>query len=155
MAFNERDYRPITFEGVVLPPSVMGMTILMDLPGATEELLDWIWKFPHCKGITKSSAADICHRSASLARDLLLEQRQLVLKEIAERLGPHGFDAQTTFGEWVTAFQTIADISKKSSRMCQWSAPLHPDDRSKTREDAQRFLDALERNRPDLPEGGP
>jgi hypothetical protein len=58
----------------------------------------------------------------------MLEHRQQVLAGIRERLGPHGFDADMTFRDWITAFQRIHALSAGIEGDCVWSAPSHPKD---------------------------
>jgi hypothetical protein len=74
---------------------------------------------------------------------LLLEHRQKVLEGIRDRLGPHGFDADVTYRDWIIAIQHIASLSANADAECVWSAPAHPKDM--TPADWQRLILALER----------
>src|SRR5678809_135103 len=147
MSLNDRHWRPITFQGETFPPSFMAISVLMSLNLTDEELGEWLWRLPICCGVTKRAPADRCAQCAQRAVDLMLERRQEVLDEIRERLGPHGFDAETTYRDWIVALQRIVELSKVASGECEWSAPMHPDDPYKTKEDALRFMQALDRER--------
>jgi hypothetical protein len=41
----------------------------------------------------------------------MLEHRQQVLDGIRERLGPHGFEPEVTYSDWLLALQRIAELS--------------------------------------------
>ena len=155
MPSNEQDWTPITFQDVTFPATLMGISILEPvLDIADEELGEWLWRLPICRGVTKRAPAERCARCAQRAVDLMLEQRQLVLDGIRERLTPHGFDAESTYRDWVVALQRIAELSRAASGDCIWSAPSHPNDKCKTAADAERFMAALERARANLHETG-
>ena len=145
---DERHWRPITFQGVTFPPSLMGISILEPVLGVNDEDFgDWLWRFPICCGFKKSTSAERCARHAQQAIDLMLEQRQLTLRGIQERLGPHGFDAESVYRDWILALQKIAELSKSTEGDCSWSAPSHPDDPIKTGADVKKFWDALQKAR--------
>jgi len=110
-----------------------------------EDVGDWLWRLSICRGVTKRAPAEKCARCAQIAADLMLEQRQRVLDGIRERLSSHGFDAEATYREWISAFQRIVELSRAASGECEWSAPAHPSDPYKSRADAERFLGALDR----------
>ena len=146
MALDEKEWRPITFQGVTFPATLMGVSILEPVLNITDrELADWLWRLPICRGVTKSCAAEICIRCAQKSIDLILEHRQEILDGIRDRLGPHGFDAETTFGDWILAFQQIRELSSNSDGECVWSAPTHPQDLKPA--DWKRLMLALERER--------
>jgi hypothetical protein len=150
MAFDDYEFRPITFQGVTFPATLMGISILGPLlANADEEVADWLWRLPICCGVTKSAPADRCARCAQQAGDLMLEQRQRVLDGIRDRLASHRFDADSTYRDWLLALQRIVELSLAASGDCFWSAPLHPRDKYKTAADAKRLLDALNRFRAD------
>jgi hypothetical protein len=152
MALDEKQWRPITFEGVTFPATLMGVSMLGSVLNINdEELGDWLWRLPICKGVTKRRSAEMCNRCAQKMIDLMLEHRQRVLDAIRELLGPHGFDADTTFVDWITAFQQIRNLSAKAESECIWSAPSHPEDKPA---DWQAFMLALERERERLTKSG-
>jgi hypothetical protein len=140
MRLNDYDWRPITFQGITFPPTLMAISILDPvLDKADEDLTDWLWRLPICCGITKSAPAERCARCARKTVDMMLEQRQRVLDGIRDRLSPQGFDAETTYREWIVALQQIAELSEAASGECCWSAPSHPSDPLKSAsEDAHR-----------------
>jgi hypothetical protein len=153
MALDGKEWRPITFQGVTFPATLMGISILEPVLGiADEELADWLWRLPICCGIEKRAPAELCVRCAQKTIDLMLEHRQRVLDGIRARLSPHGFDADTTFSDWIMAFQQILDLSSKTEGVCVWSAPSHSEDMKPV--DWQRLMLALERERARLTEGG-
>jgi hypothetical protein len=144
MALDDKDWRPITFEGITFPPTVMGISILTVIPSAQPEMCDWLWSLRICCGVTKSADADLCYRASSLALELIKKERQVVLAEIEKRLGPHGFDPNTTLDDWVAALQSVNDISQSADHPCEWSAPIHPSDPIQNAADARRFFRQLE-----------
>ena len=153
MAFDDYEFRPITFQGVAFPATLMGISILEPVLGITDEdLADWLWRFPICRGISKRAAADRCLRCARKAADLILEQRQRVLDGIRDRLTPHGFDPEKTYRDWLLAFQRIAELSQGVEGDCVWSAPSHPNDLKPA--DWQRFALTLDQARARLLETG-
>jgi hypothetical protein len=141
---DDYDFRPITFEGITFPPSLMGISILepvLDIDD--EDLGDWIWRLPLCCGTRKEAAADRCARCARRIVDLMLEQRQRVLDGIRDRLGPNGFDPENTFRDWLLALQSIAELSEAAEGKCVWSAPVHPRDHKMSHGDVLKWLDNL------------
>jgi hypothetical protein len=155
MTLDDYAFRPITFQGVTFPATLMGISILEPVLGITDEdIADWLWRLPICCGVTKSAPADRCARCAQRAADLMLEQRQRVLDGIRDRLATHGFDSESTYRDWLLALQRIVELSTAASGDCFWSAPLHPNDKYKTAADAKRLMDALDRARADLHETG-
>ena len=142
-SLDDCDWRPITFKAEVFPPSLMGISILEPvLDIAEEELGDWLWRLPICKGCTKQAPAERCARCATEAMNLMLEHRATVLAGIAERLVPHGFDPELTYREWIVSLQRIAELSAKAEDRCVWSAPRHPTDARAA--EAKRFLDYID-----------
>ena len=155
MALDDYEWRPITFQGVTFPATLMAISILEPVLAINEaDLGDWLWRLPICCGITKSAPAERCARCAQKAADLMLEQRHRVLDGIRDRLAPHGFDVDLTYRDWITALLRIVELSKASSGDCVWSAPSHSRDRFKTVADIQRLMDALERERARLHASG-
>ena len=118
---NPEDWPSIRFEGELLPQSVSGISILIDRD-FTELTGDWIWRLPHCKEVWKEGESEWCITSATEIINHLLEYRTEVAAEIHERLGPHGFDSQTTIDEWLTALASIQSLAKSSSNSCRWIA---------------------------------
>ena len=153
MPLKEQDWRPITFQGVTFPATLMGISILEPVLGITDEDFgDWLSQLQICRGVTKSAPAERCARCARQAADLLLEQRQRVLDGIRDRLTPHGFDAESTYRDWIVALQRIAELSRAASGDCSWSAPSHPKDMKPA--DWRRLDTALEQSRAKFLETG-
>jgi hypothetical protein len=147
MALDPKEWRPITFQGVSFPATLMASDVLEPILGFEhEELGAWLWRLTICRGVTKREPSETCVRCAERLLDLMLEQRQLVLDGIQDRLGSHGFDAKETYRDWIMAFQQIIQLSKATDGDCSWSAPEHPDDPYKGPDGAERFLKALERS---------
>jgi hypothetical protein len=142
---NPNDWRPITFQGVTFPPTLMAASVLEPvLEIEDEEIGAWLWRLTTCRGVTKGSPAEICSRCAQRILDLMLEQRERVLDGIREHLSPLGFVAEETYRDWILAFQQIVMLSNAANGDCTWSAPSHPDDRVKSAADAERFLRILD-----------
>jgi hypothetical protein len=153
MAFDDYEFRPITFQGVTFPATLMGVSILEPVLGIRDrEFIDWVWGLRVCCGRERSASAEFCARLAQRTVDLMLEHRQRVLDGIRERLGPYGFDADTTFRDWIEAFQRIQSLSAGVEGECVWSAPSHPKDMKPA--DWQRLGSALDRARAQLLETG-
>jgi hypothetical protein len=146
MTLDEYEWRPITFQGVTFPATLMGVSILEPVLDITDrELGEWLWRLRICCGVEKSAPADVCARCAQRTVDLMLEQRQRVLDGIRDRLGPHGFEPSETYRDWIMAFQRIVSLSAEAEGDCVWTAPRHPKDM--TAADWQRLSLALERER--------
>lgn len=146
MALNDYDYRPITFEGEVFPPTLMGIAILERVLGIKdEELADWLWRLPICCGVTQRAPADRCVRCAQRTVELMLENRERVWEGIRARLVPEGFDVNGTFSDWIASLQRIAELSAASDGECVWSAPAHDKDSFRSAKDVHRLFDAIER----------
>ena len=153
MPIDDYEFRPITFQGITFPATLMGVSILEPVLGIKDrEFIDWVWGLRVCCGVQKSAPAEFCARLAHRTVDLLLENRKQVLDGIRERLGQHGFDADITFSDWVVAFQQINNLSKSVGGDCVWSAPSHPKDMKAS--DWQRLDQALERARTKFLETG-
>jgi hypothetical protein len=154
MPFNEQDFRPITFQGVTFPATLMAIDILMYLAdeewGEESELGSWLFRLSVCRGITKDAPAERCARCAQQTIDLMLEHRQRVLDEIRHRLIPHGFEVEATYRDWMLALQRIVEISNATDGDCFWSAPLHKSDPIQNAQDAKRFLRIIEGYRDQL-----
>jgi hypothetical protein len=121
----------------------MGISILEPILEIDEEELgEWLWRLPICKGCTKQAPAERCARCATAAMNLMLEHRPQVLSGIAERLLRYGFDPELTYREWIWSLQRIAEFSAKAEGICMWSSPRHPTDA--TAAEAKRFLDYLD-----------
>jgi hypothetical protein len=149
MTLDEREWRPITFQGVKFPATLMGVSILEPvLAIEDDEFIDWVWGLRVCCGRKRSAPAEFCARLAQRSVDLMLEHRQQVLDGIHERLGPDGFDPDTTFRDWIMAFQRIHELSVGTEGDCVWSAPSHPKDMKAA--DWQRLDAALVRARKKL-----
>jgi hypothetical protein len=146
MVFNDSAFRPITFQGITFPATLMGVSILEPVLGIKDhEFIDWVWGLCVCCGRERSAPAEFCARLAQRTVDLMLEHRQQVLDGIRERLGPHGFDADATFQDWILAFQRIQSLSAGVEGNCVWSAPSHPKDMKPA--DWKRLGSALDRAR--------
>jgi hypothetical protein len=146
MAFDDREFRPITFQGITFPATLMGVSILEPVLGIKDhEFIDWVWGLRVCCGRERNAPAELCARMAERTVNLMLEHRRQVLDGIRERLGPHGFDADITFQDWIQAFQRIQSLSAGVEGDCVWSAPSHPKDLKPA--DFQRLNSALDRAR--------
>jgi len=155
MALNEQDFRPITFQGVTFPATLMGIDILMYLAGEhfgeDSELAEWLLRLCVCRGVTKGAPAERCARCAQQTIDLMLEHRQRVLDDIQKCLAPHGFEVETTYRDWILALQRIVEISAATEGDCSWSASLHKNDPwQNPHEDAKAFLRIVEGYRDNL-----
>jgi hypothetical protein len=147
MALDLKDWRPITFQGVTFPATLMGSSVLDPIFGIEDEdLAEWLMLLTVCCGVTKSAPSERCARCAERLLDLMLEQRQHVLEGIRDCLASHGFDAVETYRDWIMAFQQIIKLSMATDGDCFWSAPLHPDDRYKSAADVKRFMKSLDRS---------
>jgi len=145
MALNDYDWRPITFQGVTFPPTLMAASTLVSvLDIDDEDFGSWLWRLTICRGVTKSAPPERCVRCAQKAVDLMLEHRQRVLDGIRDCLVSHGFNPEATYSDWIAAFQRIVELSRVSDGECVWSAPLHERDDPSA---ASRLLTALERAR--------
>ena len=153
MAFDDYEFRPITFQGVTFPATLMGISVLLSVFDMADEdfLGDWIWRLSNCRGISKHAPAAQCARCARQAADLMLEHRQAVLDYIRKGLVPHGFEPEETYRDWLLALQKIAELSAIADSECVWSAPSHPRDPYKTPAEiaraAKRFLDWLDEHK--------
>jgi hypothetical protein len=151
---NEQDFRPITFQGVRFPATLMAIDILMYLAdeewGEESELGSWLFRLSVCRGITKDAPAERCARCAQQTIDLMLEHRKRVLDEIQARLVPLGCEVEATYRDWILALQRIVELSNATDGDCFWSAPLHKSDPIQNAQDAKRFLRNLERARDNL-----
>jgi hypothetical protein len=141
MNLNDYDFRPITFQGITFPATLMGISILEPVLGIDDQdLADWLWRLPICCGFPKRTAAERCVRCARMAADLMLENRQRVLDGIRDRLSSHGFDPYETYRDWLLALQRIAELSAATVGECVWSAPSHPRDILKSEADVRRSI---------------
>src|SRR6185295_12171884 len=124
------------------PATLMGISVLESMIEiGDEDVADWLWRLPICRGPGNSAPAERCTRCAQKAVDLLLEHRQRVLEGIKECLGPHGHDPEATYRDWVMALQQIAVLSAKASGECVWSAPDPDYDPIKARANGKRMMD--------------
>jgi hypothetical protein len=124
MTLNDYDWRPITFQGVTFPATLMAVSTLEPiLDIGDEDFGAWLWCLTICCGVMKSAPAERCARCAQKAIDLILEHRQRVLDGICDSLASQGFDPEPTYHDWITAFQRIVELSKVSESDCVWSAP--------------------------------
>lgn len=152
MKIDDYEWRRITFHGVTFPATLMGISVLgAVLRIADEEMGDWLWRLRVCCGFTKSAPAEQCVRCARQAADLMLDHRAQVLDGIRENLSGYGFDPETTYRDWLTALQRIAELSAAAEGDCRWSAPTHPRDTFKSERDVLHFLDNLTNHEPKDP----
>jgi hypothetical protein len=130
MSLNEKDWRPITFQGVTFPATLMGIDILLHffVEENDEDLMEWLMRLSICRGCTKDAPAERCVRCAQQLLDFMLANRQRVLDEIQDCLVPHGFEVEGAYRDWIHAVQLIVKISSSTKGNCFWSAPEHPDD---------------------------
>lgn len=143
-ALDSNDWRSIRFEGVDLPQSLMGISILIYIEDFAERTGDWIWKLPHCKGVEKSGSAQWCHESASEIIDYMIEHRQGILTMIEEGLAPNGFDPVATFSEWISSLMTIREIASKKESDCHWTAGDPSPDAARKAGQLLRYLDSVD-----------
>jgi hypothetical protein len=142
MALSDYDWRPITFQGVTLPATLMAASTLESVLALDDEDFgSWLWRLTICRGVTNHAPAERCARCAQRAADLMLEHRQRVLDGIRDCLGSHGFDPQDTYSDWIAAFQRIVELSRASDGECVWSAPSHPRDTGRSQPEALAFLE--------------
>jgi hypothetical protein len=147
MPLDDFYFRPITFQGEIFPSTLMAISVLEPILGIkNEDLGDWLWRLPICCGFQKRASAQRCNHCARQIIDLMLEQRQDVLTGIRERLGSHGFDADMTYRDWMLALQRIVELSAGMEGECTWSAPSHPRDTLKTKDDMARFVNNLKKS---------
>src|SRR4051812_36966122 len=129
MALDDYKWRPITFQGVTFPATLMAAaTLESSLDIQDEDFGSWLLRLTICRGVTKSAPAERCARCAQKAVDLMLEHRQRVIDDIRDCLVPHGFDPDATYRDWIAAFQRIVELSRASDSECFWSAPSHDKD---------------------------
>jgi len=149
MALGKKDWRPIAFQGVTFPATLMGISILVSVFDLEEDddMGTWLWRLSVCRGVTKEATAERCARCAQQAIDLMLENRQSVLDGIRDNLGPCGFPVEHTYRDWIHALQRIVKISNSTSGNCFWSAPLHSEDSIQNAADARRYLQNLNKAR--------
>lgn len=148
MVLDPKIWRPITFQSVTFPATLMGSSILESIFRiriGNEDLAEWLMRLTVCRGVTKSAPSERYARCAERLLNLMLEQRQHVLDGIRDCLASYGFNAEETYRDWIMAFQQIIELSKATDGDCSWSAPVHPDDPYKTAADAKRFLRALDK----------
>ena len=144
MDIDTKHWRPITFQGVTLPPAMMAISVLESIVEIQdEEASRWLWHFPICCGVTKTAPADQCVRFAQKAVDVMLEHRPIILEGIGDRLGEAGFDPETTYGDWLQGLRCIIELGRASGGECVWTAPEHIDDQIQSEADAQRLLDQM------------
>lgn len=130
----------IRFEGEWMPQSLAGISILMDRE-FTQQTGDWIWRLPHCHECWKEGEAAWCIASATEIIDYLLEHRDAVAAEIRERLGPFGFEGDSTLNEWLAALVRIQDLARSSGGTCRWIAGEPTGRAEETRRGLSAFLD--------------
>jgi hypothetical protein len=146
MTLDPAIWRPITFQGVTFPATLMGSSVLQPILGIKDEdLAEWLMRLTVCCGVTKSAPSERCARCAQRLLDLMLEQRQIVLDGIQDCLSSYGFQVEETYRDWITAFQQIIKLTTTRGDDCSWSAPMHPDDRYKTAADVERLMKALDK----------
>ena len=148
MGVDDYNWRPITFQGITFPASLMAISVLESLLQVDDELGEWLWRFTICCGVNKTAPAHLCEKYARQAIDLMIQHRPRVLDGIRERLGEHGFDAEITYREWITSLQQIASLSKAAGGECVWSALLHPKDPIQNATDLEKLLTSLNRAKP-------
>src|SRR5438552_13158609 len=101
MKFDDYEFRPITFQGVTFPATLMGVSILEPvLEIRDREFIDWVWGLRTCCGRSRRAPAEFCARMAQRSVDLMLEHSPKILAAIDERIGRYGFGPVTTFCDW-------------------------------------------------------
>jgi hypothetical protein len=152
MQIDSKEWRSIEFEGVVLPQSLMAITVLgAALPQLDDETDNWLWDLATCRGRTKSGSAIDCARYSEIALNAILAHRNTVHDYIKANLHEYGFDSEATSAEWLSSLNTILSLSRESLGRCSWSAPNHADDPLGSKDGVDRFTRALDdsRNLPD------
>jgi len=138
---------PIVFESHTFPPTLMGISILTSLPGhLTPSAERWILELAACAEVRRKAPAKDCETHARDAMDFMLDHRAAVLEAITKNLGTYGFEAPTTYRDWMMALQAIAETAAASKGDCYWAAPPPEGQVGKARENAARlesFLDGL------------
>ena len=140
-SLDPEEWPSIRFEGESLPQSLKGISILIDRD-FTGRTGDWIWRLPHCKEVWKEGESDWCISSATEIIDHLLEHRDEVVVDIRERLGTHGFDAEPTIDEWLTALARIQSLARSSDGKCRWIAGEPSESAEEVRRSFLAFLDS-------------
>lgn len=142
--FEGSDWLSIHFEGVELPSSLMGISILVSIDHLTERTGDWIWRLSHCRGVEKNGEAQWCRDSAQEIMDYMIENRLQVLEMIAERLGGFGFAADRTFSEWMESLVKILQVTSFADGVCSWTAKDSALDSKVQLERGLGFFDSLD-----------
>ena len=130
----DSDYRAINFEGTVFPQSVMGISTLEPILKSLNEVVlsddiaEWVWRFPICCGVTKTAPSKLCAKSAQALSDLMLENRNEVLEKIEKQFSDTPFSAAQVFSDWIMALNEIHKIATRREEDCEWSAQALPED---------------------------
>lgn len=138
-------WRPITFEGTEFPASLMGIDIMFSENGISDGAAEWLAKLSTCRGFEKSSPAEVCCCSSRNVIDFIEGDPQAVIDRIQSNLAEHGFDPQITLSEWSDSLKRIETISANTTGNCSWIAPSHESAVIKTKEDAQKLMDAIDK----------
>ncbi len=142
MPLDDYNWRPITFQGVTFPATFMAADALESILNMEDEDFgSWLLHLTICCGVTKSEPAERCARCAQKAVDLMLENRQRLLDGIRELLGSYGFEPESTYRDWIAAFQQIVELSGAADGDCSWSAPSHEGDDPSLAGKLLKFLD--------------
>jgi hypothetical protein len=150
MPLDDFEFRPITFQGVRFPPTLMGIAVLAPVLGAKDrELAAWLTGLPACRGFTRKAPAEYCARCARLAMERMRELRWLVIAELRAQLEPRGIHPEAAYLDWMQSLQRIADLSAAAREICVWSAPWHPRDSQEAEAATVRWIEARSRQEPD------
>ena len=146
MQIDPKEWRPIKFEGVIMPQSLMAITVLGEaLPEIDDETDNWLWELAICCGRTKLGSARDCVRFSEVALNAVLSHKLRVQDHVRIHLQQNGFDPETTCAEWLSSLTEILHLSRASTTgQCSWSAPSHPDDLLGNKDGVDRFIRALD-----------
>jgi hypothetical protein len=75
MVLDPKIWRPITFQSVTFPATLMGSSILLSIFRiSNEDLAEWLMRLTICCGVTKRAPSEKCGRCAEQLLNLMLEQ---------------------------------------------------------------------------------
>jgi hypothetical protein len=119
---DPEDWPAIHLDGVSMPQSLKGISILVSADGLSESAGDWIWRLCHCHRVEKQGDAIWVANSARELLHFMPEHRTFILLEIQQRLQVHGFAANETYAEWIASLTQIETIARSTSGACKWIA---------------------------------
>ena len=135
------------FESEPLPPTFKAVSILWAFADLPEPVRNWILDLHYCSGLKKTADATVCFQNSTFVLEYLSGSKDLVISEISERLGPHGFEAGSTLSQWLDGFLAISQLASQAEKTCSWIAPVTKEEQEESSKVASRmlrFLDELE-----------